>query len=53
MKRTILDLLTLQEVDMRLRELEKRYKSLPAERAELVAEFEVVRTALAKAENIV
>ena len=53
MKRTILDLLALQEVDMRLRELEKRYKSLPAERAELVAEFEVVRTALAKAENIV
>ena len=53
MKRSILDLLALQEVDLRIRELEKRYKSIPAERAELVAEFEVVRSALAKAENIV
>lgn len=53
MKKSIVDLLALQEVDLRIRELEKRYKSIPGERAELVAEFEVVRTALGKAENIV
>ena len=53
MKRSIVELLALQETDLRLRELEKKYKTIPAERAELVAEFEVVRSALAKAEGVV
>ncbi len=53
MKRAIVDLLELQKVDLRIRSLENKYKSIPAERAELVAEFEVVKKALAAAENLV
>ena len=51
MKRSILDLIALQNADLRIRELEKKYKSIPAERQELVAEFDIVRKALAAAEN--
>lgn len=50
MKRSILDLIALQNVDLRIRDLETRLKNIPAERAELVAEFEVVKKALAAAE---
>ena len=51
MKRSILDLIALQNADLRIRELEKKYRSIPAERKELVAEFEAVRDALAAAEK--
>ena len=51
MKRYIQELLELQKTDLRIRELEAKCKSYPSERAELVAEFNVVRDALAAAEN--
>ena len=53
MKRSILDLIALQNVDLRIRDLETRLKNIPAERAELVAEFEVVKKALTAAEALV
>lgn len=49
MKKSIRDLLALQAVDIRIRNLEIRYKTIPGERAALVAEFEVVKKALAAA----
>lgn len=49
MKKSIRDLLALQAVDIRIRNLETRYKTIPVERANLVAEFEVVKKALAVA----
>jgi len=45
MKKSIQDLLALQEIDLRIRELEARYRSIPDERAAIVAEFEVVKKA--------
>lgn len=51
MKRHIQELLELQKTDLRIRELEAKCKSYPDERAELVAEFNVVRDALAAAQN--
>ena len=51
MKQAIKDLLTLQAEDLRIRELKTRLASIPAERAKLVAEFEVVRKALEKAKR--
>ena len=45
MKKSIRDLLALQAVDIRIRNLEIRYKTIPGERANLVAEFEVVKKA--------
>ena len=51
MKQAIKDLLTLQAEDLRIRELKTRLASIPAERAKLVAEFEVVRRALEKAKR--
>lgn len=49
MKKSIRDLLALQTVDIRIRNLEIRYKTIPGERANLVSEFEVVKKALAAA----
>ena len=49
MKKSIRDLLALQAVDIRIRNLEIRYKTIPVERANLVSEFEVVKKALAVA----
>lgn len=49
MKKSIQDLLALQTVDIRIRNLEIRYKTIPVERGNLVAEFEVVKKALAAA----
>ena len=49
MKKSIRDLLALQAVDIRIRNLEIRYKTIPVERASLVSEFEVVKKALAVA----
>lgn len=49
MKKSIRDLLALQAVDIRIRNLEIRYKTIPGERTALVAEFEVVKKALAAA----
>ena len=51
MKQAIKDLLILQAEDLRIRELKTRLKSIPAERAKLVAEFEVVRKGLEKAKQ--
>ena len=51
MKKSIRDLLALQAVDIRIRNLEIRYKTIPTERANLVEEFEVVKKALAVAKN--
>jgi len=51
MKQAIKDLLILQTEDLRIRELKTRLMSLPAERAKLVAEFEVVRKGLEKAKQ--
>lgn len=45
MKKSIQDLLALQEIDLRIRELENRCRAIPAERAAIVAEFEVVKKA--------
>ena len=53
MKRSILDLIALQNIDLRIRDLETRLKNIPSERAELVAEFDVVKKALAAAEALV
>ncbi len=50
-KKSIQDLLALQELDLRIRNLEIRYKTIPVERAKLVAEFDVVKKALAEAKN--
>ena len=51
MKQAIKDLLILQAEDLRIRELKTRLMSIPAERAKLVAEFEVVRKGLEKAKQ--
>ena len=51
MKQYIKDLLTLQAEDIRIRELKTRLMSIPAERAKLVAEFDVVRKGLEKAKQ--
>ena len=51
MRQYIKDLLALQEVDLRIRDLKTRLASIPAERAKLVAEFEVVRKGLDKAKQ--
>ena len=51
MRQYIKDLLTLQTEDLRIRELKTRLASIPAERAKLVAEFDVVRKGLEKAKQ--
>ena len=51
MRQYIKDLLALQTVDLRIRDLKTRLASIPAERAKLVAEFEVVRKGLDKAKQ--
>lgn len=51
MRQYIKDLLTLQTKDLRIRELKTRLASIPAERAKLVAEFDVVRKGLEKAKQ--
>lgn len=43
MRKSIRDLLALQDVDLRIRNLELKYKTIPGERAHLVEEFEAVR----------
>lgn len=43
MKKSVRDLLALQSVDLRIRNLEIRYKTIPIERANLVEEFETAR----------
>lgn len=53
MKKSIRDLLALQETDLRIRSLELKYKTIPGERANLVGEFETVRKALANASSAV
>lgn len=49
MKKWIENLLNLQAQDMRIRNLEIKYKTIPGERAKLIAEFEAVKKALAEA----
>ena len=51
MRQYIKDLLTLQTEDLRIRELKTRLASIPAERAKLVAEFDVVRKGLENAKQ--
>ncbi len=51
MKQYIKDLLTLQTEDLRIRDLKTRLASMPAERAKLVAEFDVVRKGLENAKQ--
>ena len=52
MKKSIRDLLALQAVDIRIRNLETRYKTIPVERANLVAdENGVYREPLGKHEK--
>lgn len=51
MKKWIVNLLALQEQDMRIRNLEIKLKTIPVERANLVAEFESVKKALAEAKS--
>ena len=51
MRQYIKDLLSLQTVDLRIRDLKTRLASIPTERAKLVAEFEVVRKGLEKAKQ--
>ncbi len=49
MRKSVRDLLALQTVDMRIRNLEIRRSTIPVERAKIVGEFEVVKKALAAA----
>ncbi len=49
MKKSVRDLLALQTVDLRIRNLETRYRTIPAERAKIVEEFDVVKKAFAAA----
>lgn len=49
MKKSVADILALQKVDIRIRNLEIRYKTIPGERAQLVNEFEQVKKAFAAA----
>ena len=49
MKKSVADILALQKVDIRIRNLEIRYKTIPGERAQLVSEFEQVKKAFAAA----
>lgn len=49
MKKSIQDLLALQAVDIRIRNLETRYRTIPGERANIVAEFDVVKKAFSAA----
>ncbi len=53
MKKSVRDLLALQTVDMRIRNLEIRYRTIPGERAKIVEEFEVVKKAFAAASSAV
>lgn len=53
MKKAVQDLLTLQEVDMRIRDLNIRLQTIPGERAKIVAEFDTVRKAYAAAQAAV
>lgn len=49
MKKSVEDVLALQKVDIRIRNLEIRYKTIPGERAQLVSEFEKVKKEFAAA----
>lgn len=49
MKKSVKDILALQDVDVRIRNLEIRYKTIPGERAQLVSEFEKVKKDLSAA----
>ncbi len=53
MKKSIRDLLALQEVDLRIRSLQIRLATIPGERAKLVDEFKVVQKAYGAAQDAV
>ena len=50
-KKSIQDLLKLQTIDLRIRNLEIRLQTIPGERAKLVEEFEIEKKALADAKT--
>lgn len=53
MKAWVSNILTLQEFDMKLRDLETKYRTIPGERHKLREEYEAAQTALAAArENV-